>query len=97
MEGELIDFNDEYTYSSSTGYDLPVYPLYTVDAEERSKLAFGYHVLGGFMITLSNSLTLDIGAKYNVAKGKMQDSFLGFDPFDLGGLQLSVGLNYWLR
>jgi hypothetical protein len=47
------------------------------------------------MLSLGNKLTLDIGAKYNVAKGKMTDAFEGFDRFDLGGFQFSAGLNYW--
>jgi len=97
MEGDLIDFSDEYEYQTIDDYFLPVYPIYFVDAEEKNKLAFGFHVLGGFMLSLSKTLTLDIGAKYNVAKGKMSDAFLGFDPFDLGGLQLSLGLNYRFR
>lgn len=98
MQGDLIDFNDEYVYESTTGYDLPVYPIYAVDAregEDFGKVTFGYHVLGGIMLSLTRTLTLDIGAKYNVAKGRMTDAFEGFDRFDLGGLQFSVGLNYW--
>lgn len=97
MEGDLIDFSDEYEYQTIDDYFLPVYPIYSVDAEERNKLAFGFHVLGGFMLSLSKTLTLDIGAKYNVAKGRMTDAFEGFDRFDLGGFQFSVGLNYWFR
>jgi hypothetical protein len=99
MEGDLIDFSDEYVYSSTPEhdlqYDLPVYPLYSVDAREEQKIEVGYHVLGGFMVAVGKQITLDIGAKYNIAKGKMTDSFQGFDRFDLGGFQISLGLNYW--
>ena len=97
LQGDLIDFNDEYVYESSTGYDLPVYPVYAVDAREGEnfgKVTFGYHVLGGIMLPVGRGLTLDIGAKYNVAKGRMTEAFEGFDRFDLGGFQFSVGMNY---
>lgn len=95
MEGDVIDFSDEYVYESTTGYDVPVYPLYAIDAREDKKITFGYHVLGGLMLALNKTMTLDIGAKYNIAKGKMIDAFPDYDLFDLGGFQLSVGLNFW--
>jgi len=98
MRGDMIDFNDEYVYESTTGYDLPVYPIYNVDARESenfAKVSFGYHVLGGIMIALGRNMTLDVGAKYNIAKGRMTEGFEGFDRFDLGGFQVSVGVNFW--
>jgi hypothetical protein len=24
-----------------------------------------------------------------------KEAFLGFDPFDIGGYQISIGMNYW--
>jgi opacity protein-like surface antigen len=98
MSGDMIDFNDEYVYETSQGDELPVYPIYQVDAREGEnlgKVSFGYHVLGGFMFSLTNALTLDIGFKYNMAKGKFTEGFEGFAPFDLGGYHISLGLNYW--
>ena len=98
MQGDMIDFNDEYVYESTTGYDLPVYPIYEVDARESenfAKVTLGYHVMGGIMLALGRNMTLDIGAKYNIAKGRMTEGFEGFDPFDLGGFQFSIGVNYW--
>jgi len=95
MEGDFIDFADEYVYESTTGYDVPVYPLYEADAREDRKVTLGFHALGGIMLSLNRTMTLDIGAKYNIAKGKMTEGFEGFDLFDLGGFQFSIGLNFW--
>lgn len=98
MSGDMIDFNDEYVYETTQGDELPAYPIYAVDAREGEnlgKVSFGYHVLGGLMFSLTNALTLDIGFKYHMAKGKFTEGFEGFAPFDLGGYHISLGLNYW--
>jgi opacity protein-like surface antigen len=102
MQGDFIDFSDEYIYDDPAGYEVPVYPIYAVDAMEganSARIAFGWQAFGGFQVPIANRLTLDLEAKYSAAKGKMgtdpNDGFHGFQPLDLGGLQFSLGINFW--
>lgn len=98
MRGDLIDFSDEYFYEDPDYGDVPVYPIYPIDAWEGDsfgRVAFGWQAFAGFMFPIANRLTIDLGFKYSAAKGKFTDSFLGFEDFDLGGYHLMVGMNYW--
>lgn len=47
------------------------------------------------MIPIGYRLTLEGEARYHFAKATFKDSFAGFEKFDLSGLSLSIGLNYW--
>ncbi len=96
--GDMIDFNDEYVYTDPELGDVPIYPInpgadYT-DVRENNRFSIGYHALGGVMIPVANRTTLELEFKYNLIKGDLKN-FLDFEPFDLGGYQLSVGINYW--
>jgi opacity protein-like surface antigen len=94
--GDLIDFEDDsYYYEDEDIIVDPIYPIYGVDAREENKLKFGYQAFGGVMIPLANRLSLEAEFKYNNAKADFTEAFEGFDRFDLGGYQISVGLNYW--
>lgn len=98
MQGYMIDFNDRYYYEDPISGDVPVYPIYPVDAmegENFGKISFGYHAFGGLMLPVANRLTMDFEFKYSNAKGKFTSSFQGFGPFDIGSYQFSLGLNYW--
>ena len=102
MQGDFIDFSDEYVYADPDGYEDLVYPIYAVDAMEGQnfgRIAFGYQVFGGVQIPIANRLTLDLEAKYSSANGKMgtdpNEGFHGFQPLDLGGVLFSLGINYW--
>jgi len=99
MQGDMIDFNDEYFYyDAEYDEDIPVYPIYIVDAREGQnfgKVSFGWQVFGGLMIPIANRLTLDAEFKKSFAKGKMTEGFEGFAPIDLGNFQISIGINYW--
>jgi len=54
----------------------------------------GFHVLGGFYYSLSNKLSAQLTAKFNIAsKDVVPESDLD-DPLDLMGLQLLFGLSY---
>jgi hypothetical protein len=97
MFGDLIDFNDEYVYEDAYG-EVAVYPIYPVDAREGTglgKISFGWQAFGGVMIPIANRLTVDIGAQYMSAKGNLTEGFVGFQPLDLGGFHVSLGINYW--
>jgi len=96
MEGDMIDFADEW-YDPVE--DVDVYPIYYTDARQDSKFAFGYHVLGGAMVPIGNRISVEGEFKYNIVKGTFSDDeysgFEGFEPFDLSGYQISIGINYW--
>jgi hypothetical protein len=44
---------------------------------------------------VANKISFEAEFKYNFAKGELTEAFEGFEPFDLSGYQISVGLNYW--
>ncbi|MEE9390743.1 MAG: hypothetical protein V3U91_05815 [Candidatus Aminicenantaceae bacterium] len=96
LQGDMVDFSDEYW---DIDENIPVYPIYFTDARAENRIAFGYHVFGGIMIPFARRITLDVQFKYNVAKGNFSDDpgsgFEGFEAFDLGGYQISAGINYW--
>lgn len=39
-------------------------------------------------------MSIDAEFKYNVVTGNLEQ-FLDFEPFDLSGYQISIGLSYW--
>jgi len=98
---DLIDFSDEWTYTDpDTSEEVPVYPIKYADIREENRLSIGYHAFGGIMVPIANRTTVELEVKYNMIKGKFQEKdptigFWGFQPFDLGGYQLSIGINYW--
>jgi opacity protein-like surface antigen len=111
LYGDLIDFSPEppWYYNSSTGElhqtdnpdpadDGPVYPInpgaYYTDVRERTRIATGYHGFAGIMYPIANRMTIELEFKYNFVKGELKN-FLDFQRFDLGGYQISIGINYW--
>jgi opacity protein-like surface antigen len=97
MSGDIIDFNDELIYEDAYG-EVSVYPIYSVDAREGDglgKISFGWQAFGGVMIPIANRLTIDVGGQYMSANGKFTQGFEGFQPIDLGGFHISLGINYW--
>jgi opacity protein-like surface antigen len=98
MQGDMIDFSQPATYDDPQYGPIPVYPIYPVNAiegENFGKIAFGYQVFGGVQFPIGNRLTLEAEFKYNHAKASLGDAFQGFEPLDIGGFQISLGLNYW--
>jgi opacity protein-like surface antigen len=101
LQGEMVDFSEEIPFiDAETGEDLPPgYIVFPIDARAENRIAFGYHVFGGIMIPFARRMTLDVQFKYNAAKGNFSDDpgsgFEGFEAFDLGGYQISAGINYW--
>jgi len=111
LYGYSIDFSPEppWYYNESTGefyrtdnpdpaVDVSIYPInpgaYYTDVRERTRMSVGYHALGGFMMPIANRTTIDLEFKYNFVKGNLEN-FQDFQPFDLGGYQISLGINYW--
>jgi opacity protein-like surface antigen len=100
MQGDFVDFSDQYVTNDQ--YADAYYPIYSVDAAEGmniGRIAIGWQAFGGVQVPIANRLTLDVEAKYSSAKGKMgtdpNEGFHGFQPLDLGGVQFSLGINYW--
>lgn len=90
--GQYVDFSDVW-YDNE--WEVEIFPIFNVDAREENKLRIGYHAFGGIMVPLANRISLEAEFKYQLAKADLTEGFEGFEPFDLSGYQLSIGLNYW--
>ena len=88
---------DEYELFDDPDLDQDVrgYIVELADLRENNRLSLGYHFFGGIMVPVANRISLEVEFKYNYAQGKLKEAFLGFEPFDLSGYQISLGLNYW--
>lgn len=99
IQGQVVDFNDEWLYDPGSGSLVPVYPVWDSFLREDSRLSIGYHGFAGIMIPVAQKFTLELEFKYNYAKGNFRTgldaSFEGFNAFDLSGYQFSLGMNYW--
>jgi opacity protein-like surface antigen len=109
IQGDLIDFNDEMYYNEVTGdvhkynpvpgEDISIYPVYFADLQETSRFTIGYHAFAGIMVPVAQRFSFEAEFKYNYAKGNFRTGddaeFIGFEAFDMGGYQISLGLNYW--
>jgi len=109
LQGDRIDFADEWYYNEVadefntdpvSSEDILVYPVDLVAVQEDNRITIGYHAFAGIMVPFTRNMTLEVEFKYNVAEGKFPENdplrgFHGFEPFDLSGYQISLGLNYW--
>ncbi len=96
LQGDMIDFNaGEEFIDVDLNAVVIGYPTYPVDAREENKISFGFHVLGGVMVPIANRISIEGEVKYSQATGTLKEAFIGFEPFDLSGLTISVGMNYW--
>ena len=97
MRGEIVDFSDEWIYEDPDYGDVPIYGVAITNARE-SRISFGYQAFAGIMVPIAQRLTIDVGAVYNAGRGKFKNreyGFEGFDDFDLGGITIAAGINYW--
>lgn len=94
MYGEMVDQAWPTTYPDEILGDVTIYPVVGVNAKE-SGMAFGGHAFAGFQIPIGYRATVEAEARYHWAKARLNELFVGFDPFDLGGLALSLGFSYW--
>jgi len=96
LYGEMIDFSfPEVFYDPNIDEFVLGYPVFDVDARDEGKIAFGFHGFGGFMVPIANRITVDVEFKYSIVKGNLTEGFEGFEPFDLSGYQITLGINYW--
>ncbi len=106
LYGQMVNFGDEswyYDFETDTAYsnpvdpnlrDEPIFPVESVNGREKGSV-FGYHAFAGFQIPIGFRATIEAEARYHWAKATFDEWFQGFDKFDLGGLALTVGFNYW--
>ena len=95
MFGDMVDFADPFIYTDPEIGDVDVYPVVPV-ASHDSGTSFGWHAFGGFQVPIGYRATIDAEARYHGrAQAKLGGLFEGFEPFDLGGWQFSLGLSYW--
>ena len=90
--GEVVDFSEEWW---DQNYEVVIYPISQWDAREENKLQIGFQGFAGIMVPLANRISLEAEFKYNFATADFTEAFQGFEPFDLSGYQISVGMNYW--
>lgn len=96
IQGDMVDFNAGEEFLDLDDNTIVIgYPTYTVDAREENKLSFGFHVFGGVLLPIANRISMEAEVKYNKLNGAFKDGFIGFEPFDLGGWTISLGMNYW--
>ncbi len=105
LNGDLVDFDDEWYYNESTGdihddnpvagEDISIYTVLYDDWWESNRISFGYHAFGGIMVPFTKRMTFEVEFKYNRAQGELKEAFEGFEPFDLSAYQITLGMNYW--
>ncbi len=102
MFGDMINFNPtdtngdpiEYFYPDPDLGDVQIYPVEAINGKEKGAV-FGYHAFAGLQIPIGYRATVEAEARYHWVKARFDEWFLGFEDFDLGGLAVTVGFNYW--
>ena len=94
IQGELVDFSQPTDFVDNLGNPLTGYPIQVTDTRE-SGTSFGEHAFAGIRVPIGYRLTIEAEARYHWAKATLTKAFQGFAPFELGGLGLSLGFNYW--
>jgi len=93
--GDVIYFDDEWIYEDPDLGDVLVFGVYDTRARAEGRFSFGYQAFAGFMIPVATRLAIEAECKYSRGKGSLGEAFEGFENFDLGGFQISLGVNYW--
>ena len=95
LQGDIIDFDDVWIYTDpDTGDEIDIYAIKGADVRDENKISFGYMAFGGFMYPIGRRLSVDAVFKYVVGKGNLRN-FVDYEPFDLSGYVIAVGLSYW--
>lgn len=79
QSGEFVDFRDLAIFED----------IFVSDG-----WAIAGHVLAGVDIKLASSIGLVLEGRYQFASHDLTGSFLGFEPIDLNGLRLMVGISF---
>jgi len=92
--GQMVNFSDPWVFTDPDLGDIDIYPVESVNGREKGSV-FGYHAFAGFQIPIGFRATLEAEARYHWASATFDEWFLDFDDFDLGGLAITLGFNYW--
>jgi len=92
LEGQTPLFTEEYEWYDPY-YDVFIYEIWESYIRDENNVNFGWHVMAGLMFPMGHKISLFGEFKYNQAKGTL-DEFIGFEPFDLSGYQISLGFSY---
>ena len=96
LQGDTIDFSDPQEFYDQNLDEVVIgYPVYPTDIRIESKFTVGFHGLVGIMVPLANKISVEGEFKFNFASGNLDPSFQDFENFDLGGYQVTIGINYW--
>ena len=79
QEGDFVDFLDNSIFT---------------DRFESSGWSTSAHAFGGAEISLTNRLALTTEARYVWADAELTRDFTDFDPIDLSGLRITVGVQF---
>ena len=92
--GSIIDFSQPFIYTDPVLGDVTVFQVSPANLHE-TRVVLGGHAFAGLMFPIGYRLTIEGEARYHFAKVRFQHAFQDFETFDMSGLSISVGLNYW--
>ena len=95
LEGDMVDFQDQFVYTDPEFGDVDVYGVVFTDAREHTNIDIGFHAFAGVTIPVARRTAIEAEFRYNYGKGNLSEAFQDFNDFDLTGYQITVGLNYW--
>jgi hypothetical protein len=96
IQGDMVDFSQPTEFWDTQLEEWVIgYPVIATDARVDNKLAFGWNLFGGVMIPLANRISIEGEFKYFIGSGDISDTFVDFTNHDLGGYQITIGVNYW--
>jgi opacity protein-like surface antigen len=87
QEGDFVDKGDPNVMGDET--------IFT-DVFVSDGWGFSQHVFLGLDVKLTRNLGLILEGRYDWAKADIKGSFVGFDPIDLNGAKLLIGVNWKL-
>ncbi len=94
LQGDMIDFSDPWVYEDPDLGDVDIYPIYPTNVRDDNNFSLGYHAFVGLMYRVAQRMAIEVELRYSTLKGTLKEGFEGFEPFDLGGYHLAVGVNY---
>jgi hypothetical protein len=96
LQGDTIDFSyPEEWWDPDLEEVRTRYYVDPTDIRVESKFAIGFHGFVGVMVPVANRISVEGEFKFNYASGNLDPHFQGFENFDLGGYQVTIGINYW--
>jgi hypothetical protein len=87
QEGEFVDTGDPNVEADEIIFK---------DVFVSSDWAFAQHVFVGLDFKLTRSFGLILEGRYDWAEAEVKGSFVGFDPIDLDGAQILIGVSWKL-